>query len=153
MSRFQPRNTLVLLRRVEEKEEKKVGRVIVVTQQDLFADFIVVAVGPGTKLTGGARSETHDVNVGDRVYVRYRDPGHDHGGNQTLNVAGPTILDDEGKPLLLLEQTRIVGVYKDAPALQYTGCDNHGGPQPLVPDPAVCAVSRYENEGGLVSND
>lgn len=70
---IQPRNTFVVVDLLE-KSESKVGQITVPTSGDRYCEAIVVAVGPGTSRVGAQTSETHDLRVGQRVWIQHKDP-------------------------------------------------------------------------------
>lgn len=68
---IQPRNSLVVLRLLT-KSNRKFGGITVPTNNDLFTEAEVVAVGPGNVSAAGGVSETFDLKPGQLVYVRHR---------------------------------------------------------------------------------
>ena len=68
---IQPRNTLVSVR-IIEKATRQVGAITVPSHNDLFAEAEVLAIGPGNVNAAGARSETFDLKVGQRVWIKHR---------------------------------------------------------------------------------
>ena len=67
-----PRNTLVVVRIIDEPT-KKIGSIVVSTNAEMYAEADVLAVGPGNINAAGAREETHDLKVGQRVLVKHQD--------------------------------------------------------------------------------
>lgn len=68
---IQPRGTFVVLDLIEQAE-RKAGAITVPTFNDKFCEAIVMAVGPGNSMAGGARAETFDLQVGQRVMVNHK---------------------------------------------------------------------------------
>lgn len=106
---IQPRNTLVVVKLID-KAERQVGKISVPTNKDCYTEAEVVAVGPGTVSAAGGQSETFDLKVGQRVWVKHK--------SKHIRGAGDIgILTDEGLPyqdgdetFRLFEQSSVVGI-------------------------------------------
>lgn len=106
---IQPRNTLVVVKLID-KAERQVGKISVPTNRDCYTEAEVVAVGPGTVSAAGGQSETFDLMIGQRVFVK-------HKSKHTRGPGDLGTLTDEGLPyqdgdesLRLFEQSSIVGI-------------------------------------------
>lgn len=104
---FQPRNTLVEVEIIDNKE-KRIGALIIPDNSELYAEGYIRSIGPGNINAAGARSEIHDLCVGQRVLVK-RYEIRQHGGGLMKNEAGVRLLIDE-KTHLLFEQTSILAI-------------------------------------------
>lgn len=107
---FKPRNTLVTVEVIESKE-KQIGKIVVPTNGDMYAEAAVVEVGPGTQLAGGARSETFDLHPGQRVLVKHKEV-RQAGSGYIKNDAG-VVYHDNGRKLLVVDQSSILGIIHD----------------------------------------
>jgi co-chaperonin GroES (HSP10) len=102
-----PRNTLVILELIL-KQERKVGAITVLANNELYAEAEVVAVGPGTKSAEGGVSETFDLKVGQRVWVRAKNKVRTQLGEGT-DIAGIEYRDGD-KVYHIFEQGSILGI-------------------------------------------
>lgn len=110
---FQPRNTLVEVEIIDSKE-KKFGNIVIPDNSELYAEGIVRSVGPGNLNVAGARVETHDLRIGQRVLVKRYDI-RPHGGGLAKNEAGIRFIL-AGKTHLLFEQTSILAILDERPS-------------------------------------
>jgi hypothetical protein len=79
---------------------------------ELYCEAEVVGVGPGTSMAGGSRSETFDLLPGQVVWIEHMKIKQMGGG--TLAKFGAGIeFNAQGEPLLILEQTQIMGILAD----------------------------------------
>ena len=101
---IQPRNTLVLVR-LHEQTARQVGHITVPTNGEQFTEAEVISVGPGNISADGGRSETHDIQVGQRVLVLYKekDPRF---GNKHVGIP----IQQNGETLYLYEQGRVLAI-------------------------------------------
>lgn len=109
-----PRNTLVLVRMIDEPI-KKVGAIIVTTNAEMYAEAEVLAVGPGNINSVGARIETHDLQVGQRVLVKHQDVKITSQGVMKAKTYIEYSKDDV--KYQIFEQTHIVAILEQ-PAVQ-----------------------------------
>lgn len=100
---LQPRNTLVLVDLIAEKE-KRVGQFVIPTDDDLYGEAEILAIGPGTILGEGSDSMVQDLVVGQRVLVKTHSR---QGPNKTL--VGIKYIDN-GHICYIFEQSSIVGI-------------------------------------------
>lgn len=108
---IQPRNTLVVLK-VIEKAERKVGQITVPTHNDLYTEAEVVAVGPGSISAAGGQPETFDLKKGQRVWVKYK--RHERGPmGPVLGFEGISYREGD-TDFLLVEQSGIVGILAES---------------------------------------
>lgn len=107
-----PRNTLVEVEIVPTTEQK-LGGIVIPNNSELYAEAIIRAIGPGNINSVGARSETHDLAVGQRVLVqRYqvREMSMSRGlGKSEIGVR----FTRDNKTYLLFEQTAILYILQD----------------------------------------
>ena len=111
---LQPRNTFCVLELIE-KTERRVGKITVPSKNDMFCEAEVIAVGPGTCLAAGARSELHDLKAGQRVWVKAKSLSRDPssvGGVQSRHD-GIEYFDGDRK-LYVYEQNSIVAIIAEA---------------------------------------
>lgn len=108
---IQPRNTLVVVRLIE-KADRKVGKIVVPTNADIYCEAEVVSVGPGNVSAGGGRSETFDLKPGQRVWVKHKTRRPGPAGGHILTDEGIVYQDDDDK-VILMEQTSILGIIAD----------------------------------------
>ena len=104
---IQPRNTLVLVRLIE-KANRKVGAIEVPTNAEMYTEAEVLAVGPGTIMAGGARTEVFDLEVGQLVFVKHKEKRHPN-PNYPAQLAGIEYKQDGGI-FYMFEQSSIVGI-------------------------------------------
>lgn len=104
---IKPRNTMVVVRLIE-KADYKVGKITVPSNNECYCEAEVVAVGPGNQMAAGARSETFDLTPGQRVWVKHK---------KRLSNGQLTRLEDEGLPYrdndvlyYCFEQSSVIGV-------------------------------------------
>jgi co-chaperonin GroES (HSP10) len=105
---IQPRNHLIVLKLIEQAE-KRVGKLVIPTHSEKYAEAEIVAVGPGTISAEGGRSETHDLRPGQRVLVRHKEEVPQRVGGTQLEIAGiPYRVGDE--TYYVFPQERVVGI-------------------------------------------
>ncbi len=110
-----PRNTLVLCRMLEVKERLH-GSLVIPTNSDLYCEAEIVAFGPGNVNATGARPETHDLRVGQRVLVKHQKI-REAGGGLIKNKEGieyerdgqKYMIFEQGNVLAILSQVEVVG--------------------------------------------
>lgn len=105
-----PRNSLVVLRLIEQAE-KKIGQITVPTNKELFSEAEVVAVGPGTVSAEGGRSETFDLKVGQRVFVKSKDRFRGQVGEE-VRISGIEYRVGDEK-FYIFEQGNVLGIIAD----------------------------------------
>lgn len=101
------RNNLVAVRLVT-RPEQMIGKILVPDNDKCFGEAEVVAVGPGLVLAHGARPDTHDLRVGQRVFVK-------HSSIRPTAVGNTPVPDgikytDDGEQLIILAESSIVGI-------------------------------------------
>lgn len=106
---IQPRGTFVLLLPIEYRE-KKVGNIVVPNHKDEFAEFEVLAIGPGNSMAGGARAETFDLKVGQRVLVNHKTPTRTQIGMELKDVGFVYHDKERGETYRMIEERYIVGI-------------------------------------------
>lgn len=111
-TRIAPRNSLVLLR-LHEKDEAKVGQIIVKSQNSEYCRATVVNVGPGTIQAEGGRSETFDLQPGQVVLVKRQTQmtGPD-GSIRGYRREGLEIANGD-ETLYVFEQSSILAIVED----------------------------------------
>lgn len=67
------RNSLVAVQMLERTQD---GPLVIPDVGSLFAEARIVAVGPGTVSAEGGRSETHDLQPGQRVLIKHKRQRH-----------------------------------------------------------------------------
>lgn len=87
----QMRNTHVLIRLIE-RTERTVGVIVIPTGKDQYTEAEIIGVGPGMVQAEGGVSETHDLAVGQVVYVKHKEQTGPAGPN------GVSPLADRGVP-------------------------------------------------------
>lgn len=104
-----PRNGWVLARVIEQKE-RKVGLITVPTGNDLFDEAEILAVGPGTVAAEGGRSETFDLKVGQRVFVKSKAKSMGPVGPQNEWLGVPYLRDGDKESYYLFPESSILGI-------------------------------------------
>lgn len=128
---IQPRNTLMVIELIP-RAEKKQGAIIVTTNGDVYTEAFIVAVGPGNVAADGGRSETHDLRVGQRVFVKHKERRPAPGGVVSLTESTlPYQIGD--KTYHLIEQTSILAVIAEPPG-DACGCGHAVGEDELLAD-------------------
>lgn len=108
---FVPRNTLVAVAEIKEREKKTASGIVIpngTSQQYKLCE--VVAVGRGMATQQGERSLTDDLIVGQQVLVKVaaaRRINQDFVGLESIGVDFQT---DDGRDLTLVEQSQIVAI-------------------------------------------
>jgi len=115
---FQPRNSYVLLRLILDAD-RQVGRLVVPTKNQKYAQAEVIEVGRDPISAEGGESSTHDLKVGQRVLVAHKEvikrPSdiNPQGFEEKLIPAGLKMQDneqDDKGDLFLFEQHRIIAI-------------------------------------------
>jgi co-chaperonin GroES (HSP10) len=107
-----PRNTLVVCRMLL-KDERKVGKIVVPANNDMYGEAEVLAVGPGNLSAEGGRSETHDLHPGQIVLVKYQDV-RPMGNALAKSLAGIEYQDGD-KKLVIFEQMSVIAIIEQPP--------------------------------------
>lgn len=100
------RNTLVVLDLIE-KAESKISNIVIPTGNDMYSEAEVVAVGPGTSLSGGSTPETFDLKVGQRVLVKHKQRNRPE--PYPADLCGIRY-QDGSKFYYIFEQSSIIGI-------------------------------------------
>ena len=111
-----PRNSLVLIRLFKKAEDQR-GKIIVPTGQDEYCEGEVLAVGPGVVAAAGGRSETFDLEPGQRVLVQYRTRvQNNHGMTMGFRNSGLSLRtrSNDGSELMLFEQANVLATIDDS---------------------------------------
>lgn len=107
---MQPRNTLVTVAPIKN-EEKKVGNIVVPQQTgQQYQQAEVIAVGPGMVASDNERSQCADLKPGQVVLVQVASRRPGPAGGSTLESIGLDYKTDDGRDLVLVEQSQIVGI-------------------------------------------
>lgn len=107
---IQPRNTAVVLRLIETSAEKKKGAIITLTNRELYSEAEVIAVGPGNIAAAGGVSETGDLKIGQKVFVKSKEMVRSPvGGGPTPQIAGIPF-EENGTTYHIFEQMSILGI-------------------------------------------
>lgn len=126
---LKPRNTLVLVRLVK-KEEEKIGRIVVKTDTDQFAQAEVIAVGPDCVSAAGGQSATHDLKPGQRVLVQYqvimRAPDGITRGKRPQGLELKETLVGGERNLYLFEQNNVMAIIAEPDEVPDSAQDNTG---------------------------
>lgn len=104
---IKPRNTLVVVKLMDKKEEQ-IGNIVVPDHENLYTEAEVIAIGPGTVSAEGGVSETFDLVKGQRVLVKYKQL-HPQLGTTLAGIK----YTDSGQLFYIFEQTSIVGIVAD----------------------------------------
>lgn len=104
---FQPRNTLVVIELIEEKE-RKIGAITIPTNSELYCEGIIQGIGPGNIGAAGARSETGDLKIGQRVLVQHQQV-RQMGAGLAKSKCGIEYTRD-GKKFMLFEQANVLAI-------------------------------------------
>lgn len=104
---IQPRNSLVLVKLFPRKDDI-VGQIMVPSANDQYTEGKVVAIGPGSIAAAGGQSETFDLQIGHRVWIKYKERGRGPTGPMLMN-AGLLLRDGESE-FYLFEQSSIVAI-------------------------------------------
>lgn len=145
---FTPRNTLVVVELLENKE-KTLGGIVIPNNQELYSEGIIAAVGPGNVNAAGARAETHDLHVGQRVLVK-RYEVRQSAQSFAKSEAGIRYTYD-GKNYMIFEQTSIIVILELSPfevtmeARREARLDRLAGYKP-DPEDAETPVTPYSPE-------
>lgn len=118
---IKPRNSVVILKLIEQAERQH-GSIVVPANKECYCEAEVMAVGPGSVMAGGARSETFDLLVGQRVWVKHKEKRPGPGGLPTLNDCGIPY-QDGGIMYHGFEQGSILGIIAEpgeAPRVELT---------------------------------
>lgn len=104
------RNSLVLVRVLEKKEEQVGAITVPQSAEGLFTEGEVLDVGPGSVSAEGGRSETFDLKPGQRVFLKARElrPGPD-GRSGLTRLAGIEYVRN-GELLHIFEQSSVVAI-------------------------------------------
>ena len=105
---IQPRNSLVVVKLIEQAE-KKVGAITVPTNADLYCEAEVIAVGPGNVSAAGGRSECFDLKPGQRVWVKYKEQ-KPMGGGQVARFDAGIRYQDGDTYYYVFTQESILGI-------------------------------------------
>lgn len=108
---LQPRNTFVVLSLIEQSERKD-GGIVVPTHSDQFCEAIVAAVGPGSISAAGARPETFDLGIGDRVLVKHQEVRPQ--GQGMIKLKTGTEYKDGDTKYTIFEQMAVIAVIERA---------------------------------------
>lgn len=114
---IQPRGTLVVLALIEAAERTQ-GSVVIPTHKDKICEATVIAVGPGAVAAAGGRSDTFDLQPGQRVLVNHKQDGRNQLSGQA--ELKPTYMPyaSGGKTYALIEERYIFGILEAAPGIE-----------------------------------
>lgn len=119
MKSVQPRNGLVIIRLIEEKETKTASGIIISAQNAMITqEAEIVAVGRGVLTESGKHGGTDDLRPGMRVLVKAGQRMRDGGGmTQEMRLA-EMFGDDSGK-YTMINQLDVLGIISNhAPELK-----------------------------------
>lgn len=104
-----PRNTLVTVVEVKGGDKQVAsGLVIPARSSNEYKLCEIVAVGPGMATHPDEISTTHDLKPGQRVIVKLHQQRQISANQAQLQPIGIEFTDDDGRPLVLVEQSQIV---------------------------------------------
>src|SRR6267142_2395028 len=69
---IKPRHSTVVVKLIEDAT-KKIGAIVVPTNGECYNEAEVIAVGPGTVAAEGGISETFDLKIGQRVFMKSKE--------------------------------------------------------------------------------
>jgi len=106
---LKPRNTLVTVVEIKEGERKaESGIIIPGRSSNEYKLCEVVNVGPGMVTEEGELSTTRDLKPGQQVIVKLHQTRQVSANQAALQPIGVEFTDDDGRPLVLVEQSQIV---------------------------------------------
>lgn len=106
---LKPRNTLVTVVEITEKEKKTASGIVLPGEtSNEYRLCEVVAVGPGMKSYEAELSATADLQPGQRVIVKVNQQMQISRDIATLKSVGVKFTDADGRPVILVEQSQIV---------------------------------------------
>ena len=119
MSRVIPRNTLVTVVEIKNKEKKTEHGVVLPTSiSNEYREAEIVEVGAGCNSPAAQAESIDDLKSGDRVLVKLNQRSRGPAGGVGFAPIGLAFKDDAGRDLVLLEQTNIVAILESPkPAL------------------------------------
>lgn len=97
-----------MILKLVEKAERQHGKIVVPANKECYCEAEVMAIGPGSVMAGGARSETFDLAVGQRVWVKHKEKRQGQ-GMVMLNDCGIPY-QDGGITYHGFEQGSILGI-------------------------------------------
>lgn len=100
---IQPRNTLVVIRIIDQPS-RQVGSITVPTNNELYTEADILAIGPGNVSANGGRSETFDLAVGQRVWLQHKQKTQR--GLQDTAI----VYQSENEKFHIVEQTAILAI-------------------------------------------
>lgn len=105
---LKPRNSIVIVKLIEQAERQH-GSIVVPANKECYCEAEVMAIGPGNVSAAGGRSETFDLAVGQRVWVKHKEKRPGQGGIPMLNDCGIPY-QDGGITYHGFEQGSILGI-------------------------------------------
>lgn len=100
---IQPRNTLVVIRIIDQPS-RRVGSITVPTNNELYTEADILAIGPGNVSANGGRSETFDLAVGQRVWLQHKQK------TQRGLTDTAIVYQSENEKFHIVEQTAILAI-------------------------------------------
>jgi len=118
---MKPRNTLVVVA-PEKQAEKKVGELVIPHQTgQQYQTCEVVEVGPGMVTDKDELSSTRDLKVGQKVLVHTKRARRVDQNTGYLEPIGVDFNTDDGRELVLVDQTQIVAILDDDETTEKSG--------------------------------
>jgi co-chaperonin GroES (HSP10) len=106
---LKPRNTVVVLDLIEQKE-KSIGGIVLPEAGELYGHARVIAVGPGGGDVAGGHTETFDLKEGQIVFLQTKAIARNPiSGQPEGKIAGVRYVFGD-KAYYLFEQTSILGI-------------------------------------------
>ena len=110
---MKPRNSLVTVAPIKD-EERKVGNIVVPQHTSKqYQQAEVVAVGPGVLSAEDSVNLCGDLKPGQVVLVQVASRRSGPGGVASLEPIGLDYKTDDGRDLVLVEQSQVVGIIQD----------------------------------------
>lgn len=110
------RNTHVLLRLIE-RQERTVGVIVIPTGKDQYTEAEIIGVGPGMVQAEGGVSETHDLAIGQIVYVKHKDQTGPPSPNGVVPLADRGIPYHDGeRKLFIVSEGSVIAILANSVA-------------------------------------
>lgn len=105
---LKPRNNFVILKLIE-KSESRHGSIVVPANNDCYCEGEVMAIGPGSMMAGGARADTFDLAIGQRVWVKHKEK-RQSGDGRVMMIDCGVPYQDAGVSFHGFDEKSILGI-------------------------------------------
>ena len=118
---FRPRNTIVAVVEIKQAEKKLESNIVVPASTNREYKLAeIVAVGPGMATNPGEKSLTADLKPGQQVLVKLHQKHRIDQNMVGLEPIGVEFRTDDGRDIVLVEQSQIVVIVSDQPTPRLT---------------------------------